>query len=97
MTELSVAHQPSSKAAGKFVLNDGGTRVGYLDYSLTDGTVCIDYVQVSPAFRGKRMGNRLVDAAVEWARAGKRQVTARCSFARTVLDSSRKYDDVLAD
>jgi predicted GNAT family acetyltransferase len=41
---------------------------------------------VAPALRGKQMGNKLVDAAVEWARANKHSVIARCSFARAVLN-----------
>jgi predicted GNAT family acetyltransferase len=84
MPEVTVVHRPSQ---GKFELDGDGESLGYLDYSFSDkDTLCIDYVEVAPALRGKQMGNRLVDAAVEWARANKHSVIARCSFARAVLN-----------
>jgi len=93
MPELTVAHHPTQ---AKFELVGGGKSQGYLDYSLSDkDTLCIDYVEVAPALRGKQMGNKLVDAAVEWARANKHSVIARCSFARAVLKRTPKYGDVL--
>ena len=92
MSELTVVHQP---AQGKFDLVCGGQTKGYLDYSMTDAdTLCINYVEVSPALRGKQMGNKLVDAAVEWARSNKHRVIATCGFARSVLNRTAKYSDV---
>ena len=75
-----------------------GKRLGYLEYSLPDAhTVRIDYVESGKGlFRGKRLGNRLVDAAVEWARSNKHHVIARCSFARAVLDRTPRSRDVLS-
>lgn len=92
MSELTVVHRPGQ---GKFELVGDGKVQGYLDYSMSgQDTVCIDYVQVAPALRGKQMGSRLVDAAVEWARSNKQQVIATCGFARSVLNRSSKYSDV---
>ena len=92
MSEPTVVHRP---AQGKFDLVSGGKTQGYLDYSMSDAqTVCIDYVEVAPALRGQEMGNRLVDAAVEWARTNKHQVIATCSFARAVLNRTPRYSDV---
>jgi uncharacterized protein len=97
MSDLTVAHRPSQgSSSGRFELLSDGRAQGYLDYSLSDeATVCIDYVEVAPALRGQQMGNRLVDAAVEWARSNSHQVIARCSFARAVLHRTPKYSDVL--
>jgi predicted GNAT family acetyltransferase len=36
------------------------------------------------------MGNRLVDAAVTWARESELTVQARCSFARAVLNAANR-------
>ena len=86
MADLTVVHRPEQ---GKFELVGGGKAQGYLDYSFSDKeALCIDYVQVAPALRGKQMGNKLVDAAVEWAQANNHSVIARCSFARAVLNRS---------
>ena len=83
MPEPTVVHHPAQR---KFELAGEGKSQGYLDYSFSGkDTLCIDYVEVAPALRGKQMGNKLVDAAVEWARSNKHEVSARCSFARAVL------------
>lgn len=55
----------------------------------------VDYVEVSPALRGKKMGERLVDAAVMWARENKRLIVPRCSYARAVMARTDAYQDVM--
>ena len=88
MPDVTVVHRPAQK---KFELDADGKSQGHLDYSFSDkDTLCIDYVQVAPALRGQQMGNKLVDAAVEWARANSHSVIARCSFARAVLNRSSR-------
>jgi predicted GNAT family acetyltransferase len=80
-----IAHRPGV-SGGRFELNVDGKQAAFLDYSLSDAaTLCIDYVEVSPALRGRQLGNQLVDAAVAWARSRDWRVTATCSFARAVL------------
>lgn len=83
----SVRHREKSS---RFDLETDGKTVGYLDYSLLPaGEFCIEYVHVAPELRGKHLGNKLVDAAVEWAQSEKRPVTATCGFARRVLASKK--------
>jgi predicted GNAT family acetyltransferase len=47
-------------------------------------------VEVDRSLRGTGMGNRLVDAAVAWARESELTVQARCSFARAVLNAAQR-------
>ncbi|MFC4127514.1 GNAT family N-acetyltransferase [Nocardia rhizosphaerae] len=45
------------------------TPVGYLVLGLVDGQPHIDQVSVDPAHAGNRIGKRLIDHAVSWAKA----------------------------
>ena len=73
-----------------------GTPRGYLAYSLPDpATMEIHFVEVDPDLRGNGMGERLVSAAVEWARANGRRIVPRCSYARAVLNRTPEFQDVL--
>lgn len=88
MSATTISHQPQGHV---FVLEGSGKRLGHLDYSLTpDKVMTIDYVEVDPSLRGSGMGNRLVDAAVAWARESNLEVQARCSFARAVLKAANR-------
>ena len=97
MAPPSVTHRPEPDGlAGVFELDIGGRRAGFLWYSLDgDDTLVIAYVEVDPSLRGQKMGERLVAAAVEWARANKRQIIPLCSYARAVLRRTSAYRDVL--
>jgi predicted GNAT family acetyltransferase len=92
---VNISHHPESDARGTFDLESEGNRIGFLSYSVDDETVVIDYVQVDPSLRGKGMGEKLVAAAVDWARATKRKVTPICSYARAVMRRTEAYHDIL--
>ena len=88
MSDTTISHQPKGH---QFVLERDGKRLGYLAYTLTqDKVMTIDYVEVDHALRGTGMGNKLVDAAVAWARGSELTVQARCSFARAVLNAAHR-------
>lgn len=89
-------HQIPGESAHTFDLTIDGAKRGYLDYSLPDaGTMMIHFVEVDPALRGNSMGERLVAAAVDWARVNGRRIVPRCSYARAVLTRTPEYQDVL--
>ena len=98
MTSPSFRHRPEKTASrGTFDLEVGGKSVGHLSYSLPDAkTMNVDYVEISPALRGKRMGEQLIAAAVAWARKNKRQIVPHCSYAAAVMARPVAYQDVLA-
>ena len=74
-----------------------GKRRGYLSYSLPDDTrMVVDYVEVDNSLRGQGMGEQLIGAAADWARANGRQIVPLCSYARAVMTRTAKYHDVLA-
>ena len=97
MDHPSITRRPQQdNARGTFDLDRDGKRVGYLSYSLPDAAVMtIDYVEVSPSLRGTGLGQQLVGAAVEWARANGRQIVPYCGYARTVMHRTAAFRDVL--
>ena len=79
-----------------FDLTIDGRKCGYLEYSLPDArTMVIHFVEVDPELRGRSMGERLVSAAVDWARANGRRIVPHCSYARAVLRRTPEFQDIL--
>ena len=76
MSDLTITQRPAKGGLqGLFDLEQLGRRVGYLSYALEgDDTMIVDYVEVDRSLRGRGMGNRLVGAAVDWARANQRKI-----------------------
>ena len=95
VTEPTIEHEDEG-ARGRFFLRRGGERCGSLDYTVGEGVVHIEYVEVSPAARGTGLGRHLVAAAVQWARDTNRKVVPICSYAGMVLRRDSSMHDVLA-
>ena len=75
-----------TRDAQEFVLHLDGERMGTLDYEVPEtGVMRIDYVEVAPELRGSGLGRELVQAAVDWARAGNLKIVPICGYARAVI------------
>lgn len=81
---------------GVFFLQQDGKRLAELTYTVAGTRVIIDHTDVDAALRGTGAGNKLVAAAVDWARAGNRRLLPLCPFARSVFEKTPEYADVLA-
>ena len=57
--------------------------------------IIIDHTDVSDELRGTGAGARLVDAAVQWARAEGKKIVPLCPYAKSVFDKTPAYRDVL--
>jgi len=90
---LAIAHRPERN---RFVMQDGEREVGELVYACSPGRLTILHTEVAPALRNAGQAARLVDAAVQWARAERLKIDARCSYAHAVLVRTPAYADVLA-
>jgi predicted GNAT family acetyltransferase len=82
---------------GAFVMERDGKRLAEMTYT-TAGTerVIIDHTNVDDALRGTGAGKKLVEAAVQWARAEKKKILPLCPFAKSVFDKTPAYTDVLS-
>ena len=79
-----------------FFIERSGKRLATLTYSVAgEKRIIIDHTDVSDELRGTGAGARLVEAAVQWARAEHKIVIPLCPFAKSVFDKTPAYKDVL--
>jgi predicted GNAT family acetyltransferase len=73
-----------NRALSRFELAmDGET--AFLQYERTDRTLTLIHTEVPPAFRGRHIGERLVEAALQAARTAGLSVVAVCPFVGAYL------------
>lgn len=90
-----IEHQRSGHR-GAFVWVQDGKRLAEMSYTTSGTRVIIDHTQVDEVLRGKKVGEQLVRAAVEWARKENVKLLPLCPFARSVFEKMPEYADVLA-
>ena len=73
-----------------------GKRLAEMTYTVAGSRVIIDHTTVDDALRGTGAGRKLVEAAVQWARAENVKLLPLCPFAKSVFDKTPQYADVLA-
>jgi predicted GNAT family acetyltransferase len=82
---------------GAFIMERDGKRLAKMTYTVAGSRVIIDETIVDDALRGTGAGRKLVEAAVQWARAENIKLMPLCPFAKSVFDKMPQYADVLAD
>jgi len=91
---IPIRHERSGHK-GAFVMERDGKRVAEMTYTVAGSRVIIDHTTVDDALRGTGAGGKLVEAAVQWARAEKVKLLPLCPFAKSVFDKTPGYRDVL--
>lgn len=82
---------------GAFLIKKDGERIAEMTYSVEDGgSINIDHTEVDPSLRGQKVGEQLLDAAVEFARSNNLKVAATCPYALKKLGENADYADVFA-
>lgn len=91
---MEIQHE-QKESKGAFFVEENGKRLAEMTYSKA-GTdlIIIDHTEVSDELRGKSVGAKLVQAAVEYARANKIKILPLCPFAKSVFDKKPEYADV---
>ena len=88
-------HDPGENG-GRFVMQRDGRDVAKLVYTGAGDVLTLVHTEVDPSMRGTGAGKTLVEEAVGWARAQGKRLTATCPYAKSVLDKTPEYHDVLA-
>lgn len=88
--------QVNYETKGFFKAVEAGKEAGLMTYSWA-GTVrmIIDHTEINPEFKGQKVGNQLVMAAVKYARENHIKIIPLCPFAKSVFDKTPEIRDVL--
>jgi predicted GNAT family acetyltransferase len=97
MSDAPAIEHERSGHRGAFVMQRDGKRLAEMTYTVAGSRVIIDHTDVDDALRGTGAGRKLVEAAVQWARAEHVKIIPLCPFAKSVFDKTPAYADVLAD
>lgn len=82
-------------ARQRFLLEQDG-HTGYVEYELRDGTLVLTHTIVPAAIGGRGIAGRLVQAALDHARAQDLKVEPRCSYADAWMRRHPEYADLRA-
>jgi predicted GNAT family acetyltransferase len=94
--ERAIAHEEKGHR-GAFYVEQDGKRLAQMTYSRASATlVIIDHTEVDQSLGGQGVGRKLLDAAVQWARATRTRITATCPFAAAQFARDASIRDVLA-
>jgi uncharacterized protein len=91
-----ITHEPSGDR-GAFVMKRDGRQLGELTYTIAGTRMTIHHTGVDLSLRGTGAARKLVDAAVQWARAENLKIASRCDYASALFAKTpAAYADVLA-
>lgn len=89
-------NQFDSENKGFFKAEANGIKAGRMTYSRAGADkIIIDHTDVNPEFKGQGVGNKMVIAAVNFARAKNIKIIPLCPFAKSVFDKNTEIRDVL--
>lgn len=81
---------------GAIVYKADGAKLAEMTFVFAgDGQFIIDHTEVDPSMKGKGIGNRLLDKAVEYARDNELKILPLCPFAASVFRKNKDIHDVL--
>ncbi len=81
---------------GAFYYEVDGERKAEMTYSNAGpDKIIIDHTEVNESLRGEGVGYKLVETAVNYARANKMKILPLCPFAAAVFRKREDYSDVL--
>ncbi len=83
---------------GFFKATEDGKEAGRMTYSWagTDRFI-IDHTEVNPEFSGKGVGQKMVEAAVAYARENNLKIIPLCPFAKAQFNRHADWKDVLIE
>jgi predicted GNAT family acetyltransferase len=93
---MNIQHDEQQQE-GMFFIEEEAKTVAKMTYKVRNGNMVIEHTLVDEPLRGKDVGARLVGEGVKFARKKNMKIVPVCTYAKNLLESSKEYDDVLAD
>ncbi|MGL4947254.1 MAG: GNAT family N-acetyltransferase [Cetobacterium sp.] len=80
-----------------YIKNEDDKTIGKMSYVKSDeDTVVIEHTLVNEIYKGKGIGNLLMESAVKYFRENGWKVIPECSFAKFIFDKyPEKYKDIV--
>ncbi|MDB6128367.1 MAG: hypothetical protein JWM35_2263 [Verrucomicrobia bacterium] len=72
-----------------------GGKLAVADYRLEGKDMLFTHTFVPPEMRGRGAAEKLVRAALEWARAQGRRVVPQCSYVAVFIERHAEYQDLV--
>ncbi len=89
--------QEDNLKKGEFYIEVEGKREAKMTYTYAGiDKIIIDHTEVNDSLRGKKIGYKLVQAAVQFMRDKNLKVIPLCPFAKSVFDKTPEFADRLA-
>lgn len=92
---MEIQHEITN-SKGRFYMKDKNELAAEMTYSKAgNDKIIIDHTEVSEQYKGQKLGLKLVEAAVEFARINKLKIMPLCPFARKMFERHKEFVDVL--
>jgi len=91
---MNIQHNQTEKG-GSFYIGDPFSPTAQLVYRTAgEHKMIIDHTEVAEIHKGEGIGKQLVLEAIKYARLHQMKIQPLCSFARSILKHSKKYEDI---
>ena len=91
LRDLAIVH---NQAGSCFEAHLGGRR-SWLDYEIAEDRMVITHVVVHPELRGRQIAVHLMQAGLQYARAGSLRVVPQCAYANAYMRRHTEDRDLL--
>jgi predicted GNAT family acetyltransferase len=90
-----VQFKSESDGSGTFFIEENGERIAFIAVRMHGARLSAIHAEVSPAWRRKQLGNRVLDALVDYTRKNGLKVVPLCPFVRVQFQRHpERYTDV---
>ncbi len=80
----------------KFSALENSEELAFLSYIPHGDVLTVDHTEVSPKLEGQGIGKKLVAQVVDYARSENKTIDPQCPFAKSVIEKTPEFQDVLA-